>query len=60
MENDIEYICNNVKELHKLMVDKDNIDDYIGIPMILLILDLIYRELNRDTNGSVWQRGLKK
>lgn len=60
MENDIEYICNNVKELHKLMVDKDNIDDYIGIPMILLVLDLIYRELNRDTNGSVWQRGLKK
>ena len=59
MLNDIKGICANLKELNNIMVDKDNIDDYLGIPMLLLVLDTIYKELNRDTNTSAWRKGLK-
>ena len=59
MVNDIKGICTNLKELNNIMVDKDNIDDYLGIPMLLLVLDIIYKELNRDTNTSAWRKGLK-
>lgn len=57
MENDIKGICSNLNELKDIMVDKDNIDDYMGIPCILLVLDIIYKELNKDSNSSVWRRG---
>lgn len=59
MENDIKGICMNLSNLKDIMVDKDNIDDYIGIPMVLLVLDTIYKELNRDTNTSAWRKGLR-
>ena len=59
MDNDIKSIMSNIKDLKNLMIDKDNIDDYMGIPMLLIVLNIIYKELNRDTNTSSWRKGLK-
>lgn len=59
MDNDIRAIITHLPDLKNLMIDKDNIDDYMGIPMLLIVLDIIYKELNRDTNTSSWRKGLK-
>lgn len=55
MDKDYSWIVEHVDDLDEIYIDKDNIDDYIGIPMLLLALSQVYKDLNAGSNIGTYE-----
>lgn len=58
MDNDYDWIRSNMSLLEEYYVDKDNIDDYMGAPLLLLVLEKVYADNNKKDNVSSWLKGV--
>lgn len=54
MDDNKAELVSNLDILDELYVDKDNIDDYMGVPLLLLALSEVYYELNKDKSVGTY------
>lgn len=60
MDKNDQWIHQNLKLLYNYHPDKDNIDDYIGATLLLLILRQFYKEVSKDTYVPAYAKKLNK
>lgn len=54
MDNDIDGIISNIDKLDDILIDKDNIDDYIGIPLLMIVVEESLNSINKDIKSKTY------
>ena len=60
MDNNMDLFQNYVKELDNYYVDKDNIDDYFGATLLLLLLKEHYGEISKDVFQPTYAKNFNR
>ena len=55
MDSDFKGIVNNLELLDYYIFDRQNIDDYIGVPLVILVLKLTLENLK--VNKKIFREG---